>query len=279
MFYKTLAWRTRFILLLSVALSTGIVSAKPVMEVGAGIIGFHMPHYLGSDQQSQYVLPFPYLIYRGDILNADRSGLQGYLYNSDKLDLRLSFGGSLPVNSEDNDARVGMDDLQLMAEVGPNLEYQLFKSDSQLLRLDFPLRAAFILGSPFMKYQGWTANPGVYHNLELERWNFVSQAGLVFSGRRYHAYIYDVATDEVMAGRDFYQSEAGYTAARLSFSAKYRMDNLILSGTLNYYNLNHAKNAASPLIKQKSYASIGLYIAWVFYQSEVQASALNLHSR
>lgn len=269
----------RLILALGLALSAVAGWAKPVMEVGAGLAGFNMPHYLGSDQQSQYVIPFPYIIYRGDFLNADRSGLQGFLYNSEKLDLRLSFGGSLPVNSEDNDARIGMDDLELMAEVGPNLEYQLFKSDHQLLRLDFPLRAAFILGSPFMKYQGWTANPGVYHNMEFSSWNFVSQAGLVFSGRRYHGYIYDVDENEVIPGREYYKSDAGYTAARLSFSAKYHIDNLVLSGTINYYNLNHAKNLDSSLIKQQEYTSIGLYIAWVFYRSEAQASHVSLQGK
>lgn len=267
----------RLIIMLGLITSIPAAWAKPVMEVGAGIVGFYMPHYLGSDQQSQYTVPFPYLIYRGDLLNADRSGLQGFLYNSERLDLRLSFGGSLPVNSEDNDARTGMDDLQLMAEVGPNLEYQLFKNDDQLLRLDFPLRAAFIIGSPFMQYQGWTANPGVYHTVELDRWNFVSQAGLVFSGRRYHGYIYDVEEEDVIPGRAYYASDAGYTAARLSFSAKYRFDQLVLSGTVNYYNLNHAKNLASPLVKQKEYASFSLYLAWVFYRSERQSSRLSLH--
>lgn len=248
--------------------SYALANDKPMIEVGAGVSGFILPHYLGADQNSHYVLPFPYIIYRGDFFNADRSGLSGFLYNTDKLDLRMSFSGSLPVNSEDNKAREGMDNIQLMAEVGPNLEYLLFENNHQLWRFDFPVRAAFTLGSPFMHYQGWTSNPRVYHDLQWDRYNVTTTIGAVYSDRHYHGYIYDVDQADVIDGRPLYRSKTGYTASRISVSAKYHFDNVVVGANLRYYDLHQAKNIDSPLLKKKDYSSFGLFIAWIFYKSD-----------
>ncbi len=246
------------------------------MEVGAGIGSFILPHYLGADQQSQYTIPIPYIIYRGDLINADSDGFQGFIYNSERLDLRLSFSGALPVNSEDNDTRAGMDDLDLMAEVGPSLEYQLFNDNNHLLRLDFPIRAAFTLGSPFMHYQGWTTNPGFYHQYDRGKLSIQSNVGVVISNKKYHSYIYDVQEHEVTDDRAFYQSIGGFTAGRIAISAKYQLNNLVFGGTVRYFNLNHAQNNASPLMKKNTYTSFGLYISWIFFQSEAQQRIIQL---
>ncbi|MBL4827762.1 MAG: MipA/OmpV family protein [Spongiibacteraceae bacterium] len=83
-------------------------------------------------------------------MQADRSGLRGFLYESERLDLSLSFSGSLPVNSQDNDTREAMDDLDLLLEAGPTLQYTLYENDTQRLRVDIPIRAAFSLGISFL---------------------------------------------------------------------------------------------------------------------------------
>ena len=260
-------------LLYAACLFPTITSAKPLIEAGMGIGSVVLPHYLGSDQTSRYTIPIPYLIYRGDLVNADRSGLQGFIYNSEKLDLRLSFGGALPVNSEDNTAREGMENLDLMVEIGPNLEYQLLKTDNQLLRLDFPFRAAFTLGSPFMHYQGWTTNPGLHHIWEKHNLRLTTTAGLVFSDAKYHAYIYDVSAEDVLDDRPLYESKRGFTGSRRGLAAKYQWHELVVGANIHYYNLKNARNLDSPLIKQTDYTSFGLYFAWIFFQSSQQQSS------
>jgi len=241
---------------------------EPIVEVGVGLTGFVNPHYLGADQSSTYVFPFPYIGYRGDYVRAYRSGLRGFIYDSEKLDLRMSFGGSLPVNSEDNDARAGMDDLDIMVEAGPNLEYLLCSDEQRELRFDIPVRAAFTLGSKPMYHQGWTSEPRLYYRHDISPWRIVSTLGTVFSDSRYHGYIYDVDNGDVAPGRPFYQSSSGYTGSRFSIAGKRRFGNWVTGINMRYYNLSGAANIDSPLVKQKDYVTVGFYIAWLFYQSE-----------
>lgn len=245
---------------------------KPLWEYGAGVAGWHSPHYLGADQQSSYLVPIPYFVYRGEIIRADREGVRGLLYGSDKLDLRITGSGSLPVDSDDNDAREGMDDLDFMVEIGPTLQYQLYETERQELRFDLPVRAAFTLGDDFMHHQGWTANPRFRHEQQLPPWTITSTVGLVFSDRRYHGYIYDVDIDDVRANRPFYQSSSGYTASRFSIGVKRRIGDVFVGALASYYNLNGVANEDSPLLKRQNYFSVSMMVAWVFGESKARAS-------
>jgi outer membrane protein len=81
---------------------------EPLWEAGIGVAGLHFPDYRGSSHTRNYALPAPYIVYRGDIVQADRGGLRGRIARSENLDLTLSAGASLPVHSEDNPARAGL---------------------------------------------------------------------------------------------------------------------------------------------------------------------------
>lgn len=91
----------------------------PLWEVGAGVAPLCLPDYRGSDQSRNYLLPFPWLVYRGDMLKADREGIRARLFGAERVELDVSLSGSVPVNSERNRARAGMPDLHPTAEVGP----------------------------------------------------------------------------------------------------------------------------------------------------------------
>jgi outer membrane scaffolding protein for murein synthesis (MipA/OmpV family) len=251
----------------------GVASAgdnKPLWEYGVGLAGWHSPHYLGADQHSSYLVPVPYFVYRGKTIRADREGVRGLLYSTDRLEIRLSGSGSLPVDSDDNRAREGMEDLDFMVELGPTLQYQLFKDPRQELRFDLPVRAAFTLGSDFLNHQGWTANPRLHHQVEFNPWTLTTTAGLVFSDRRYHGYIYDVDQSEVRSDRAFYQSSSGFTASRFSAGIKRRFGDVYVGALISYYSLEGAANERSPLLKQDDYFSASMMIAWVLGESKQQ---------
>lgn len=245
---------------------------KPLWEAGVGLAGLFNPHYLGADQNDAYVLPIPYVIYRGKTVRADRGGLRGYLYDSERLDLRLSLGGSLPVNSDDNDAREGMDDLDLMLEVGPTLQYQIFRSDKHLLRADWPVRGAFTVGNNFLYHQGWTSNPRLHYVTDVGQWTMTTTVGPVFSDRRYHGYIYSVDAKDVRADRPFYQANSGYTGSRFSVGGKRRFGKYYVGAHLRYYDLDGAANDDSPLVKQDDYFAVSFIFAYVFSESDTLVS-------
>src|SRR3954468_16688391 len=102
--------------------------SRPLWEIGAGIGALSLPDYRGSDVSGTYIVPIPYLIYRGDYLKADRNGLRGILFDSDKVQVNLSLNATLPVNSKDNAARRGMADLRPTVEVGPSANFRLWHS-------------------------------------------------------------------------------------------------------------------------------------------------------
>ncbi|MDD1633311.1 MAG: MipA/OmpV family protein, partial [Methylococcaceae bacterium] len=84
---------------------------KPLWELGVGLAFLQLPDYRGSDENRLYLLPYPYFIYRGDIVQVDQERVSGRIFKTDKVLLDISLYGQVPVKSSDNDARTGMPDL------------------------------------------------------------------------------------------------------------------------------------------------------------------------
>src|SRR5690349_2601489 len=122
---------------------------EPLWELGLGVAGVHFPDYRGSSHERNYALPAPYIVYRGDIVQADRGGLRGRIARSENLDLTLSAGASLPVESKDNPVRFGMPDLKPSVELGASLNWTLVGTRDTRVKLDarFPTRLAMTVES------------------------------------------------------------------------------------------------------------------------------------
>ena len=54
-------------------------ATQPLWELGLGAAWVRMPHYRGSDQNHQWLLPVPYAVYRGQIFRATRDGARAVL--------------------------------------------------------------------------------------------------------------------------------------------------------------------------------------------------------
>ena len=166
-----------------------VAAERPLWELGLGAAALRLPHYRGSDQSHSWLLPAPYLVYRGEIFKADRQGTRAVLFNSDRVDLDLSVAVSAPTRSRDNDARRGMADLAPTFELGPNLNWTLARDRQWKLDVRLPVRAVATLEShPHML--GWTASPNL--NLDIAGlaggWNLGLQTGPVLNTRRLNAY-------------------------------------------------------------------------------------------
>ena len=242
----------------------------PLWELGGGIGFLSSPHYLGANQRSNYVVPVPYGVYRGEYIQSDKGGLAGKIYDSHRLDLRLSLGGALPVDSEDNNARSGMPDLGFMLEAGPTLQYSLHKQAHSVIRLDFPVRIALSLDKNKLNYRGFTTNPKLFMQYHFNTWRFSSNIGPTFGTQHYHDYFYTVDSQYAQADRSEYQAQAGYTGFRTSVSASKLWGNLYTGLFVNYYYLGGSNNDTSPLMKTNNYASFGLAISWIFAKAQQQ---------
>jgi outer membrane scaffolding protein for murein synthesis (MipA/OmpV family) len=244
----------------------------PLWEIGAGLAVLGMPDYRGSDVTHVHVLPIPYLVYRGEILKADQSGLRGLLFDSERLELNVSLNGTLPAISDDNPARQGMAELRPTAEVGPTMDIHLWRSADRKTRLDLrlPIRTSITVESG-PRQIGWLFSP----NLILEArdpagfpgWNFSLQGGPYFNDREYNAYFYSVRPAEATAERPAYAASGGYSGSQIMVTLTKRFRRHWVGGFVRYDALSGAVYADSPLVETRHAFAAGIAMSWVFGES------------
>jgi outer membrane scaffolding protein for murein synthesis (MipA/OmpV family) len=250
----------------------------PLWEIGAGLAVLNLPDYRGADVTSTYVLPIPYIRYRGEILKADRDGLRGLLFDSEKVEINISLNGTLAADSDDNLARAGMADIETTVEIGPTFDFHLWRSTDRRMQLDFrvPVRASITVESS-PEHIGWLLWP----NLKLEvqdplghaGWDFDIQAGPTFSDGEYHEYFYSVGPADATAVRPAYSAAGGYSGTQISTSLTKRFPRYWVGGFLRYEYLSGAVFEDSPLVTQESALSVGVALSWVLGESSKRVEA------
>lgn len=241
----------------------------PLWEVGVGAAGISFPDYRGSSRQRSYLLPVPAFAYRGEIFQADRERLRGLLFRSERVEVELSLGGSVPVDSDDNPVREGMPDLDPTFEVGPSLNFRLAHSPRRTLRLRLPVRAQVATDFRSVHGAGLAANPNLNLDVRLDRgWKLGFVAGVLFGDRRNHGYYYDVAPQFARPGRPAYDAPGGYSGTQLIASMSKRFGRWFVGGFVKQDFLRGVAFEASPLMERRNSVSAGIAVTWTFAQSE-----------
>jgi outer membrane scaffolding protein for murein synthesis (MipA/OmpV family) len=250
---------------------------EPLWEAGFGVAAIHFPYYRGSAQERTYALPAPYFVYRGDIFKADRYGMRGVFFKTERMDLNMSFGASLPVESEDIPVREGMPSLEPSVEIGPSLDVTLWRSAGEGARLDIrtPLRAAITVESS-PRYIGAQFYP--HANLDfsdafgIPGWNLGVQAGPVFTNSRYNRYYYGVPDEFARPSRPAYDPQGGYAGVQFLTSLSKRFPRYWVGAFVRYDTLSGAEFETSPLVTSKRYFAAGFGISWIFAESSTRVA-------
>ena len=261
------------------ATAAGLLHAeeKPLWEagIGAGVLTF--PDYRGADRRQTYVLPVPYFVYRGEFLKADRNGIRGIFFESDRVDLNVSVNASAPVYSSDNPTRDGMPDLKPTFEIGPSLDFTLWRSAARRMKLDLrlPVRAGITIESS-PHYIGWLFTPRL--NLDIADalgpgWNLGLLAGPIYGDRKQHRYFYSVAPQFATPERPAYEATSGYGGTQFIAAVSKRFPSFWVGGFVRYDTLSGAVFEDSPLVKRKSYLAGGIALSWVFAESSRRVNA------
>lgn len=252
----------------------GRAEQLPLWELGAGAAALSFPDYRGSDERKQWLLPFPYVIYRGEHLRAEEGRIRGVFFDTDRVELDVSLNGSVPVDSEDNVARRGMPDLDAIAEIGPTLNFLLARSDDRKRRLDLrlPLRAAIATDFSHFRHVGWTFQPNlaveVRDPLGHAGWKASLLAGPIFGDDRYHRYFYEVDPAFATPARPAYRPGGGYAGAQVLGALSKRYRQFWVGGFVRWDTVAGATFEDSPLVKQKTGLAAGISFAWVFGESK-----------
>jgi outer membrane scaffolding protein for murein synthesis (MipA/OmpV family) len=260
-----------------VAVMSGVQAAEdqPLWEIGAGFAAFSFPSYRGSDQSHNFLMPVPHFTYHGDFLKADRQGIRGSFFDSDRLDLTVSLALSPPVSSDNITARSGMPDLKGTFEIGPEMDVTFWRSENRarFVKLLLPLRAAVTVeGSP--KSIGWVFHPKLNMDITdipgMGGWNLGMLAGPLFGDKRQHAYYYTVAPQYATADRPAYEAKAGYAGMQYLAALSKRFPKYWIGGFVRYDNLSGATFEDSPLVRKKDYLAAGIAFTWVFGESSTR---------
>ena len=245
---------------------------EPLWEAGLGVAGLHFPDYRGSDHSRNYALPVPYFVYRGEILKADRQGVRGIFLQSDRVDLNLSLGASLPVSSSENRAREGMPDLRPSVEAGPSIGINLWRAADARTKLDLrlPLRGAVTIESN-PRYIGLQffphLNVDVRDPVGFAGWNLGMLAGPVYTDSRHNRYFYSVPREFATPSRPAYSPGGGYGGTEFIVALSKRFPRFWLGGFARYDTLRGAAFEESPLVASKRYVTAGFGISWIIGES------------
>jgi len=239
----------------------------PRWELGLGLAGLSIPDYRGSDEQRGYLLPLPYVQYRGKVFQIDREGAHSKLFTSEQVRLVLSATAGPPARSDDNEARRDMPDIEPTVEIGPSLEIYLTRD--RAWQLELPLRTVIATDLTHADGIGWVFAPSLNYRMRNNHgWGGGIAVGPLYASEKYHDYYYEVRPAFATATRPTYDAPSGYSGSRLTFSASRRFPDFWVGAFARYDRLSGAAFEDSPLVKKKSSFMAGVGIAWVLAEAK-----------
>lgn len=253
---------------------------QPKWEFGLGAIALNRPDYPGASNNTFRFIPFPFGIYRGDILRIDDEGTRARLQTKRRWEIGLSFGLNFPVKSADNDERLGMPDLDTILELGPRFLYR-FLTDSPYhqLNLSFSVRGAMStdFGSS-TKGRGYVFQPELKYWRRFPEWRttFITGLELYYATQSLNEYFYTVNSNFITGQRPGFRAEAGLVEASVFVGGMYTINkkvSVFCGGS--YSDLSLAKNRQSPLVSREENFSGIVGFVWNFYQSKEMVPVRN----
>jgi outer membrane protein len=251
---------------------------RPVWEVGVFAAAFNSPEYPAAEQRQTNVIPSPYFIYRGEILRiGDGSIARAVAIERNWYELDLSLAGSFNANSEGNEARVGMPDLDFIFELGPQLRVRLSKFEFEQhgkgeLFLNLQARAAFSTDFSGFNKRGYVFQPVFSYRQRgwlSEKTALSVSLSPTWATKKLHDYFYQVDSDFVTEQRSAYDVKSGYLGTDLSVGLSFNATEDIRIFTFARASLHSgAANEDSPLFRDKSTYSYGLGMVWQLWESE-----------
>ena len=262
-----------WLLVASLGLSCAQAEEKPLWEAGIGVAVIDFPDYRGSDERHSFILPLPYLVYRGDIIQADRDGARGRFFHNDRVDLAISLNGSIPVESSDNEARSGMPDLDPTLEIGPKLDVKLVRDTARGVNLTLVLPVRTVIATDFShtKNVGWTFEPRLdvdFRDTWLgPDWKLGFGAGPLFGDKRYHNYFFGVPAQFATPQRPAFVAESGYAGVRGLASVSRKFSSFWFGAFVQGDTLAGSELQNSPLVRQKESYAAGFAVTWMLGKS------------
>ncbi len=246
---------------------------KPLFELGLAGGGGYLPDYPAAGQNHAHAIALPFFAYRGEVVRSDEKGLlRGRLVRTDRVELDVSLNGSFAVDSDDNDVRRGMPDLDHLGEVGPRLQITLARAaHAAKIDLELPVRAVFSTDFSQLDFRGFTFAPQLAYQHDRffdPTTAFKFGIGPIFATVELMEYFYEVPRPFATAGRRAYAASAGYLGTRIEASTVGEIWPRVtgfLGGRIDFHR--GAANDDSPLFRERTTYTIGAGLILSLVQS------------
>ncbi len=251
---------------------------KPLWELGVVAGGIYSPDYPAADKNSPHGLALPYVIYRGDFLRLGKDSIaKGVFIENDFVELNVSLAASFNSNSNDNNARRGMPDLDYLGEIGPQLKIKLGELFGGKTEIQLPFRAVFSSDFTRLDHRGYLFNPRISYvrqNIFNSGIGMNGSIGSSFATKKMQEYFYRVEPRYATPFRPAYEADGGYLGSDTTLGFSYDITDRLrayVGGKLGYYG--GAANEDSPLFRQKVNASIHAGFTWSIFQSDTRVNS------
>lgn len=274
---------SKTILVFSACLSFGVAAQqtdeelKPLWEAGIFAATFTSPEYPASNQRQSNVIAAPLIIYRGKTFRVgDGSVVKAVAIEESWYELDVSLNASFNANSEDNEARAGMPDLDFIFEIGPQLtifldEYDYATYGKAKLSLEIQARAVMSTDFSNFNHRGFIFHPELsyqHKGIFSEKTDVNLSIAPAWATERLHDYFYQVDSEFITAQRPEYDASGGYLGTDLAVSVGIKVTpnlRMFVGGKVSLHS--GSANSDSPLFKDNSTYSIGAGLIWRLFES------------
>jgi len=248
-------------------------------ELNITAFGRYGPSYPASEDSQGNFVPLPFPVYRGTFLRIGDdtdSPIRGRIFRTDKIKLDIDFDLVFGSESDDIAARTGMPDLDLLLELGPELELQFV--DRGWLAADaflaFQVRGAFSWDGLDPAYEGLVYSPELKFTRKFGDSGREAKLRITptFATNGYMDYYYAVTPAFATAERPAFAAGGGYLGTEIALSLRIPVARrLELWGGIRQGFYQGARNAESPLFTDDATTTFYGAFMYRFWQSERRA--------
>jgi MipA family protein len=275
---KLLGWCWAMVLGLAGSPVADIAAAEPddqpLWEIGAVAGGGWLPDYPASSQNHTRVLALPYAIYRGEIFRVgERGAARGIVYDDQRIEIDLGLDAAFAVDSDDNNAREGMPNLDYLLELGQRVRYR-FLPEPDGHELDASLAVRGVVSTDFAnwRYQGVTINPAVSYRvrpLPEKEFRLVATLSPFWGVDGLNKYFYEVKPRFERDDRPAYQADNGYIGTELNLGATWGpWERVRVFGGVQLGYWEGSANEDSPLYREDFTVAVGGGLRVALFRSE-----------
>lgn len=261
------------------------LQGRPQWEFGVGGGYFEGFDYPGSTDRNRRGFGLPFFIFRSKRFRFGGGGVSAVTIEKPRWKLDWSVAASLNSSNEEGSARQGMENLDFLIELGPQIIWRavdVVGAGGEEYRMDWSTKLRGVVSTDFGSVQARGAVfestlAGRIRNIAgLKRFALFGAISARAGSERLNDYFYEVPEEFVTPTREAFDGKAGLIDLRTTVGVGMslpRRVRIFVSVSTGFYG--NAANRDSPLHLAKRSASTAIGLVWTIKQSQKRVGILD----